>query len=74
MFYNGIDQSVRILVDATTSGANMTKSIEGSKVLLEEMASNNYNWSSEQAIPKKSGDKYEIDVMTLLATRTDAFV
>jgi len=42
-FYNGLEQSMKISVDATARGALMGKSIEAAKTLLEEMASNNYH-------------------------------
>jgi len=47
IFYNGLEQSVRISIDTATGGALMGKSIEAAKALLEEMASNNYHWSSD---------------------------
>jgi len=50
----------------------MGKSIEAAKALLEEMASNNYHWTSERAAPKKSSGRYKVDAMTLLASRVDA--
>ena len=46
-FYNGLEQSVKISVDAAAEGAFMGKSIEAAKASLEEMTYNNYNWSSE---------------------------
>jgi len=50
----------------------MGKSIDLTKALLEEMTSNNYHWSSERAIPKQGSSKYDVDDMTLLASRVDA--
>jgi len=49
----------------------MGKSIEVAKALLEEMASNNYHWSSERATPRRSGGKFDVDVVTLLVSRVD---
>jgi len=63
---------VKISVDAATGSALMGKLIEAVKALLEEIASNNYNWSTERATPKRSCGKYEVDTMTLLANRVDA--
>jgi len=63
---------VKISVDVAAGGALMGKSIEAARALLEEMASNNYHWSSERATLKRSGGKYNIDAMTLLASRVDA--
>jgi len=50
----------------------MGKSIEATKALLEEMASNNYHWASERAAPKRGGGRQEVDAVTLLASRVDA--
>jgi len=50
----------------------MGKSIEATKALLEEMASNNYHWSSERAAPKKASGIYGIDAVDMLASKVDA--
>jgi len=47
----------------------MGKSIDAAKALLEEMASNNYHWSSERAAPRRGGGRHEADAVTLLANR-----
>jgi len=36
------------------------------------MTSNNYHWSSERAIPKRTGGVYGVDAMDLLASEVDA--
>ena len=54
-------------VDAAAGGALMGKSIEAAKALLEEMASNNYHWSSERTAPKRSSGIYGVDAVELLA-------
>ena len=61
-FYNGLEWSVKISVDAAAGGALMGKSIEATKALLEEMASNNHHWASERAAPKRGSGRYEIGV------------
>jgi len=48
------------------------KSIEATKVLLEEMTSNNYHWASDRATMQRVGGKYLVDAVTLLASRLDA--
>ena len=50
----------------------MGKSIDAAKTLLEEMASNNYHWSSDRATPQRGSGKYSVDAITLLASRVDA--
>jgi len=59
-------------VDAVAGGALMGKSIEAAKALLEEMASNNYHWSSERAAPKRTSGVYGVDAMDLIASKVDA--
>ena len=49
----------------------MDKSIEEVKILLEEMASNNYHWASDRATTQRGGGKHTIDVVTLLASQVD---
>jgi len=61
-------------VDAAAGGALMGKSIEAMKALLEDMASNNYHWSSEQATLKRTSGVYGVDVVDMLANKVDALV
>jgi len=42
------------------------------RALLEEMTSNTYHWSSERATLRRSGGQYDVDAVTLLASRVDA--
>ena len=58
---------MKISIDAAAGGALMGKSIEAAEALLEEMASNNYHWSSERATPKRGGGRHEVDAVTLLS-------
>ena len=51
----------------------MWKSIEVARALLEEMASNNYHWSSETGTPKRIGEFYDVDSLNLIASKIDAF-
>jgi len=67
-FYNVLEQSVKISVDATARGALIGKSIEAATFLLEEMASNNYHWGSDRATPQRGGGKHSVDAVTLLAS------
>ena len=71
-FYNGLDQSQKMSIDAANSGALMGKSIEAAKALLEEMASNKYHWSSEGATPKRTSGVYRVDAVDMLASKVDA--
>ena len=50
----------------------MGKTEEEAYNLIEEMALNNFQWSSERGQPKRVGGKYEIDALTLLTAKMDA--
>ena len=56
---------------AAARGALMAKSIEPTKALLEEITSNNYHRSSESTSLKRSGGKYDVDTVHLLASKVD---
>jgi len=43
-FYNGLQQPIKISIDAAAEGALMAKPINEAKQLFEDMASNNYHW------------------------------
>jgi len=71
-FYNGVTQLVHSMIDAATGVTLMSKTEEEAYNLIEEMALNNYQWSSERGQPKRVGGKYEIDALTLLTAKMDA--
>ena len=48
-FNNGLDQTLKMSIDAAAGDAPMGKSIEAAKALLEGMPSNTCHWSSEKA-------------------------
>ena len=52
------------MIDAATRGTLMSKTEEEAFNLIEEMALNNYQWSSEHGQPNRIGCKYDIDVLT----------
>ena len=52
-FYQGLTESMRITIDATTQGSFMSKTLEDAYNLLETMASNNYQCHKERSAPKK---------------------
>jgi len=71
-FYNGLDQSLKMSVDAAAGGALVEKSIEVAKALLEEMVSNNYDWAGKRATPKRTSGLYKVDAVDMLASKVDA--
>jgi len=67
-----VEKSVKISVDVAARRALMGKSIEAAKVLLEEMAYNNYHWATDRATMQRRGGKYVVDAVTFLASRMNA--
>ena len=63
---------MKISVDAAAGGALIGKSIQAAKALLKQMASNNYHWASDRITQQRSGGKYAVDIVTLLASQVDA--
>nr|XP_023872628.1 uncharacterized protein LOC111985214 [Quercus suber] len=57
------------MVDAATGGALMNKTHEAAYELLEELASNNYQWPTERAMPRKTAGVLELDSITSLAAQ-----
>ena len=66
-FYNGLCGTTRTIIDAAAGGAFMSKSANEAYELLEEMATNNYQWPSERAgINKNAAWVHELDAITTL--------
>nr|XP_023913707.1 uncharacterized protein LOC112025289 [Quercus suber] len=59
----------RSMVDAAAGGALMSKTHEAAYELLEELASNNYQWPTERAMPRKAAGVLELDSITSLAAQ-----
>ena len=46
-FYNGLNPNNKMIIDAAAGGALMGKERDEAYELLEEMASNSYQWQSD---------------------------
>ncbi|WRX28177.1 Retrotransposon gag domain - like 10 [Theobroma cacao] len=66
-FYNGLVGSIKTTIDAAAGGALMSKNAADAYNLLEEMASNNYQWPSKRSSSRKAVGAYEIDAISNLA-------
>ncbi|XP_048496376.1 uncharacterized protein LOC125495640 [Beta vulgaris subsp. vulgaris] len=66
-FYNGLKHEVRSSIDAASGGTFMAKTPEATKIMLDDMAANNYlnDWSVPRGAPKRGG-KYEVDAIATL--------
>ncbi|MCI35450.1 retrotransposon gag protein, partial [Trifolium medium] len=59
-------------VDAAAGGALMNKNVDEAHELIEEMAQNHFQWTSERSTPPKKGVRYEIDPINLLTAKVEA--
>ena len=52
-FYNGLSDSARIIIDASTGGALMKKTTYQAYEILEDTATNINQWLRDRSAPKK---------------------
>ncbi|XP_017972556.1 PREDICTED: uncharacterized protein LOC108661169 [Theobroma cacao] len=71
-FYNGLVGSIKITIDVAAGGALMSKNATDVYDLLEEMASNNYQWPSKRSGSRKAVGASEIDAIGNLAEQVAA--
>ncbi|XP_030959070.1 uncharacterized protein LOC115981018 [Quercus lobata] len=69
MFYNGLNGQTQTIVDATSGGTLMSKIAEGATSLLEETASNNYQWPIERTMANKVAGIHELDPLATLSAQ-----
>ncbi|WRX19288.1 Retrotransposon gag domain - like 10 [Theobroma cacao] len=65
-FYNGLSGQVRTTIDAIAGAALMAKSIDKAYNLLEEIATNNYQWPTERAMHKRVAEIHDVNVFSAL--------
>ena len=70
-FYNGLNYNTRLTIDAAAGGALMNRGVDEAYTLIEEMALNHNQWTSERSAPKVPG-KYDVDALTHLSAQVDA--
>ena len=59
--YNGLNYSIRALVDAACGGSITIKMDKEANQLFEELVKNNYQASSERSIGRRQGGIFELD-------------
>ena len=73
-FYNGLNYSMRALVDASCGGSITTKTVREANQLFEELAKNNYQAPSERNTGRNQGGLIEVDRMSSLEEKFDALI
>ncbi|XP_024033610.1 uncharacterized protein LOC112095733 [Citrus clementina] len=68
--YNGLNQSTRLIVDASANGALLFKSYNEAYEILERIANNNYQWpSTRQAATRGTAGVHNVDALTALSAQ-----
>ncbi|KAH9801445.1 hypothetical protein KPL71_001039 [Citrus sinensis] len=69
-FYNGLNLSTRLMVDASANGALLSKSYTEAYEILERIDNNNYQWpSARQPVARGSAGVHSIDAITALSAQ-----
>ncbi|KAH9792219.1 hypothetical protein KPL71_004032 [Citrus sinensis] len=69
-FYNGLNPSTKLIVDASANGALLSKSYNEAYEILERIANNNYQWpSARQPATRGSAGVHNIDAITALSAQ-----
>ncbi|KAH9651058.1 Endonuclease [Citrus sinensis] len=69
-FYNGLNPSTRLKVDASANGALLSKSYTEAYEILERIANNNYQWpSARQPAARGSTGVHNINAITALSAQ-----
>jgi len=55
-----------MIIDAAAVGALMSKNLEESRELLDEMSSNYYQWQSTRGPTKKTAGVHKIDTLSAI--------
>ena len=65
-FYNGLRDSARTIIDASTGGALMKKTIDQAYEILEDTATNTNQWPRGRSTPKKPLAGADIKILSNL--------
>ena len=63
-FYNGLSDSTRTVIDASIGGALM-KTTDQEYKILEDMATNSYQWPRYNLIPRKAVGGADTEVLSI---------
>ena len=63
-FYNGLSDSTRIVIDASTGGTLKKKTTDQAYGILEDMATNSNQWPRDRMIPRKAVGGADTEVLS----------
>ena len=65
-FYNGLSDSARTIIDASTEGALMKKTTDQAYEILEDTTTNSNPWPRDRLAPRKSLAGADTEVLSNL--------
>ena len=66
MFYNGLSDSARTIIDASARGALMKKTTDQAYEILEDTATNTNQWPRDRSAPKKPSAGADTEILSNL--------
>ncbi|XP_012837477.1 PREDICTED: uncharacterized protein LOC105958024 [Erythranthe guttata] len=69
LFYNGLDQPARSLVDAASGGSLQNKTPTDARDIVERMCENAYHWPSERSGIQKVAGVHELDPLAAVSAQ-----
>ena len=70
MFYNGLSDSARTIIDASTGGALMKKTTDEAYEILEDTTTNTNHWPRDRSAPRKPLAGEDTDVISNLVNQS----
>ncbi|KAG8490843.1 hypothetical protein CXB51_014050 [Gossypium anomalum] len=70
-FYNGVNPSIRQMIDAAAGGTINNKTPKDAYEFIEEMSLNNYQWQVMRTKQTKTAGLYNIDSVTMLSNQVE---
>ena len=74
IFYNGLNYSIRALVDAACVGSITMKTTKDANLMFKELEKNNYQPPSERGDGRRQGGLHEVDRMSSLEAKFKALM
>lgn len=74
IFYNGLNDQTRTIVDTTAWGSLMSKTTKEAYSMLEDMATNSYQWPNELSLAKKVSGIHEVNPITAFSAQVSKII
>lgn len=71
IYFNGLNVATKKMLDAVVGGSLCSDQPEATQTLIDEMATNGYQWSSAKNKLAKISGIQEMDVLTTLAAQDE---